>query len=195
MTGRYARARRGAVLIALASIFCVAASGARAGDTGALTIKGTVTPSCGITGPGGTVNLGNVSAAGSHQFTMTVNCNAPFAYAAVSANGALVSTGAPSVVTGSFNQSLPYTLTTDFTTDGADFGHSNVPSSALTDANAAPCLAATYDAAGCATYFGDSGTTVAINKSATLTVRWSNPANPLLAGSYTDTITITVRAM
>ena len=195
MTGRRARARRGAALIAMACILCAATSGARAGDTGALTIKGTVTPSCGITGPGGTVNLGDVSAAGSQQFTMTVNCNAPFAYAAVSTNGALVSTSTPSVVAGSFDHSLPYTLTTDFTTDGADFGHSNVPSSALTDANAAPCLAVTYDAVGCAAYFADSGTTIAINKSATLTVRWSNPANPLLAGSYTDTITITVRAM
>ena len=180
---------------ALAFLIVSMTAGASAADTGTLTIQGTITPSCGLTGPGGQVDLGDVSKAGQQQFSVSVNCNTPFAYSAVSAHQALVASNPAPVVAGTFDQSLPYTLTTDFQTDGADFGRNDIPSSGLTDANASPCLAASYDRTGCSAYFADSGTGVAIDKQATLTVRWSNPANPLVAGTFTDTITLTVRAM
>ena len=184
-----------AAIAATLSLLSLVGTSAMAGDTGTLTITGTITPSCGLTGPGGTVDLGNIGTAGSHQFDVTVNCNTPFAYALVSSNHALAAASPPSVVNGTFDATLPYTLTTSFATDGASFGNSNIPSSALTDSNAAPCLAASYDAAGCAAHFADSGTTVAIDKTGSLTVTWGAAAHPLVSGTFTDTITLTVRAI
>jgi hypothetical protein len=177
--------------IALALALCCCAVPAAAGDTGTLTITGTITKSCALTGPGGTVDLGDVSVAGSKDIIVQVDCNTPFAYAVVSANHALTTSG-QAIVGGTFDQSLPYALSTDFQTSGSNFGDSDIASASMTDAAAAPCLAGTFDP-GCP--YTTSGTTVSINKNATLTVSWSASVHPLVAGTFTDTITLTVRAI
>ena len=181
--------------LAQLSLLSLTGTSALAGDTGTLTITGTIAPSCGLTGPGAAVDLGNIGAAGSHQFDVTVNCNTPFAYALVSTNHALTAASPPSVIDGTFDATLPYTLTTSFATDGASFGNSDIASADLTDTNAAPCLAPSYDASGCAAHFADSGATVAIDKTGTLTVTWGAAAHPLVSGTFTDTIVLTVRAI
>lgn len=165
---------------------------AEAADTGTLTLQGTITASCALTGPGGGIDLGDVSTAGSKDIVVQVNCNAPFAYAVVSANHALTTSG-QTIVGGTFDQSLPYTLATSFQTSGSSFGDSAIASANMTDAAAAPCQAGSFDAINCP--YANSGTTIATNKNATLTVSWGAAAHPLVSGTFTDTITLTVRVI
>ena len=168
------------------------AGAVQAGDTVTLTVQGAVTATCELSGPGGAVNLGDLSAPGSHSFNVTVNCNSPFAYAAVSANSALTTSGG-TIVLGQFDQSLPYWLTTRFSKNGGgSFGDGAIASSLLTTARAAPCLAASFDIS-CP--FATSGSDVAINQTGTLTVSWGSSTHPLWAGTYTDILTLTVRVL
>ena len=184
------RARSVSVLVAF--VLAVCSPAALAGSAGTLTVQGTIPQSCGLSGPSGAIDLGNIAAAGSKDVTISVDCNAPFAYAVVSTNHALIADAPPAVAGGSFNTSLPYTLSTSFETDGASFGDSNIPSANLTSANAAPCQAPAFDPS-CP--FANSGDTVAIQKTGRLTLSWDNPSSPLTAGTFSDTITLTVRVM
>jgi hypothetical protein len=174
----------------MALLVCLAPALA-ASDTATLTLQGTISASCGLSAPSGAVDLGDISVPGSRNFAITVDCNAPFAYAVVSSNQALTADAPPPVLGGAFDTTLPYTLTTQFETDGANFGDTAISSAAMTDAAAAPCLAAAFDAAGCP--YANSGDAVAINKTGTLTVNWGGSVHPLTAGTFTDTITLTVR--
>jgi hypothetical protein len=124
-----------------------------------------------------------------------VDCNAPFGYALVSGNGAFGRVGgALPLANGSlpFASAVAYNVTTNFTTDGASFGDAALLSSSLTAANASPCVAAAY-LLSCP--FANSGNAAAATgKAASLTIAWTPPAMPLQAGTYQDTLTLTVRA-
>ena len=180
-----------ATIVALAIAPLCAASPAMAGDTVKLTVQGEITASCALSG-GSSMQLGDVTGAGSKSLTLNVACNAPFAYALISSNGGLKSDGATQVVGGVFQTLQPYTVTTSFQTDQGAFGDTALPSATLTQQNADPCVAATFSAT-CP--FANSGAGVALNQNATVTVGWSAPAAPLVAGGYSDTLTIVVRAI
>jgi spore coat protein U-like protein len=165
-------------------------------QTVTLDIQGTLEASCSLSGlPAGNLSLGDVNAAGSMPLNFSVDCNAPFAYALVSGNGALGRVGGVGpMAPGSLPiaSSVPYTVTTNFTTDAGSFGDSALPASSLTVANAAPCIAATFSAS-CP--FSNSGTgAAAAGLPASLSIAWTPPAVPLQAGTYQDTLTLTVRA-
>jgi hypothetical protein len=190
-TGQGKTMRATALLGAVTAAVCGMCAPAYAGDTIQLTVQGHVTAACSLSG-GSSVQLGDVTGTGTKSLALNVNCNAPFAYALVSTNGALKSDGVVKVIGGVFQTSQPYTVTTSFVTDVGAFGDTSLASSTLTATNAAPCEGATFSNT-CP--FANSGAGVALNQSATLTIGWSAPTAPLVAGTYSDTLTVVVRAM
>jgi len=179
---------------ALMSALAMMAGGgaAQAADQVQIAIEGRIEPACGLSGAGGSVDLGDISTAGERRLAFTVNCNAPFAYAVVSANGGLASQAKARVLGGEFTTLKPYSIGASFQTDLGSFGDAARESSTLTAAAAAPCLATAFSAS-CP--FTTSGNGVAINKTGELTLEWDAASTPLLAGSFSDTITLTVRAL
>lgn len=165
-------------------------------QTVTLDIQGNLTASCALTGgPNGTVILGDVSVAGSTSIALAVDCNAPFAYAVTSGSlglGRVGGVGPMAPGSQPFTTTVPYSITTSFTTDVGTFGDTALPANTLTGANAAPCVAPTYSVA-CP--FAHSGTgAAAAGLPASLTIAWTPPSTPLQAGTYQDTLTLTVRA-
>ncbi len=159
-------------------------------------IEGTLAASCNLSNlPIGVQNLGDLNAAGSKVLNFTVDCNAPFAYAITSGNlGLKYASAQENVIASSagFETLIPYTISTNFQTDGAAFGDNSLEAANLTVANATNCVGVTYSSA-CP--FANSGTNAAATgKNASLTVNWNGiNTKPRLAGSYSDTVTITVR--
>jgi hypothetical protein len=146
-----------------------------------ITAGGSVAASCSIqrnaTGQpfGGSRDFSN---SGSASDQATVNCNKGFQISASSLNGALkhkTVTGAPT----GFTALLPYTL---------DLA---VP---LDDNSSATTSCASSTLIGQSTCSLSSNNKTSINKTASLTVTWTTPTSPnrLLAGEYSDTITLTI---
>lgn len=184
---------RHAVCAALIVMASTALAGtASAADQIQIAIEGRVEPSCGLSGVSGSLALGDITTAGERTLAFTVNCNSPFAYALVSANGGLAAQSKTKVIGGEFASLKPYSVGASFQTDLGMFGDAARPSSALTSAAAAPCVAAAF---GSSCPFTTSGNGVAINKTGELTLQWEAASTPLLAGSFSDTITLTVRAL
>jgi hypothetical protein len=175
------------------SLFFVVPSNAQ---TVTLDVQGTLEASCALTGlPGGTVDLGDLSRAGSKPISFSVDCNAPFGYALVSGKGALGrvgSAGAIAAGSNAFGVSVPYVVTTTFATDQGTFGDTALAASTLTSIHAEPCLAPTFSTS-CPFSHSGSGA-AASGRPASLLVAWSSPSIQLQAGTYTDTLTLTVRA-
>lgn len=172
-------------------------TGANAADTITLNIEGSVATSCGMTIPNANVTNLDFTQSGGHTIPFIVDCNAPFAYALVSANGGFKNAiGAASVVqdSASFTSLIPYSVNTNFSVDtGGSFGNTGLISTNLTAANAAPCIATTFNEAGCP--YANSGTAAAAaGLPASLSVFWQQTtAAPLVGGTFSDTLTLTVR--
>lgn len=154
-----------------------------------ITAQGEVPQSCTMTAPG-PLALGDLADTASvRTLAVTVNCNTPWTYSLVSANGALIATAPPSQVTGAFTTSLGYQVDTVFSTDSGSFGDPAMASGSLTAANAAGCNA--NAATTCP--FADSGADVSIAQtSGSLTLSLDTPTSPLVAATYSDTLTLTV---
>ncbi|MFC6199506.1 hypothetical protein [Ponticaulis profundi] len=160
-----------------------------------ISVEGEIEASCALSGLTSSVTGLDFNTPGSTTLDYIVDCNAPFAYALESA-GQSFELQAPSIGvspgSAAFEASLDYTITSNFITDNGSFSDT-LNSAELTAGNAAPCTAAAFDPA-CS--FSDSGTDVAANPSgnnASLQIAWGSTANPLIAGSYQDTLTLTVR--
>ena len=185
---------------AWASIFAMMVANPAQADDITVEIDGEIEASCEITGLGASTALGELSASSGTTLDFTVDCNAPFAYALVSDNLGFARQSGAAPIGGSdaFATLLPYNITASFTTDdAASFGDTALVSTNLTAANAADCIAASYNAAGCP--FTDSGSAIAANPSGTnasLAISWdaAGSSDPLAAGTYLDILTITVRA-
>lgn len=178
------------------SVAVIASVYTASAQTVTLDVQGEITPSCALSGLSSTVSGLDFTSADSTTLDFTVDCNSPFAYALESTNQGFSIQGGPTIIGGGFATTLPYNVTSSFTTDNGTFGDT-LTSTDLTAANAAPCIGATFDEAGCTTTFQNSGTDVAADPSgnnASLQVSWGNSAEPLLAGTYQDTLTLTVRA-
>lgn len=180
------------ICAAASALALLAAPCAWAADEVQITIQGEIEPSCGLSGGGGAMQLGDISVAGEKALAFTVNCNAPFTYALVSAHGGLASASGAPVIGGAFQTLMPYAVSARFETDQGMFGDTALQSGDLTAAAAAPCLADTFSAS-CP--FATSGAGIAINRGGELRLKWSAATTPLLAGAYADTITLTVRAL
>ncbi len=175
-----------ALTVSIAAPVCFAG---RAHAQVTITAQGEVPQSCTVTAPGAFV-LGDLADnASARTQSLNVSCNAPWTYSLVSANGGLVANAPPNQVAGVFTTTLPYQVTTLFSTDGGAFGDAALASGNLTAANAAGCVANAVVACP----FASSGADVSISQTAgSLAVSWSTPAQPLVAATYSDTLTLTV---
>lgn len=154
-----------------------------------ITAQGEVPQSCTMTAPG-SLALGDLADTASvRTLAVNVNCNTPWTYSLVSANGALVAVAPPSQVAGAFATSLGYRVVTLFSTDSGTFGDAAMASGSLTAANAAGCIANATTTCP----FADSGADTSIAQtSGSLTLSLDTPTSPLVAATYSDTLTLTV---
>ncbi len=168
---------------------CLAACGAlvapaavRADD---LTINaiGAVPQACSIAvaSPFGTAALGT---AGMASATATVNCNTGFVLKVTSANGALRTSAA---ATTGFANALPYSLFVSLPLDNASTISATCAATALVAGQASCALSPAGSGL-------TSGGLSAIGKTAQLQAQWAAPTSSLVAGSYSDTITVSIAA-
>ncbi|MGH6816050.1 MAG: hypothetical protein ACREC6_10115 [Hyphomicrobiaceae bacterium] len=170
---------RGWRLAATAVLVGVVAWASALADTEVtIALEGSITASCSLTGVTTNLDLGNLQNAGAKTTTFMVDCNAPFKYTLASQNGALKHS---TILTapGGFANSLVYSVQTTIPTDSGPGINDTCASSAI-KAGASTC------------FFTNSGSAVAIDKTASLKVSWSTSPSPLLAGSYQDQVTVTV---
>lgn len=156
-------------------------------DVLSITASGTVGSSCSIA-TSTPFSPQSLSASGSAGAQATVNCNTGFKVNALSANGAIKnSTSAPS----GFTNTLPYTLTLSVPLETGSPVSATCSASALV-AGQSSCALSPANANGLS-----SGGKASLNRTADLTVAWTVPSLPtrLIAGSYSDTITLTVAAV
>lgn len=149
-------------------------------DTVVIQAKGTVPGSCAVAL---TTNFGaaNFATAGTSTATAEVNCNTGFAIKATSQNGRVQNV---KPATAGFDNKHPYSLSLSLPLDQGG---------SLSDSCAASAMVAGQT--GCPMAIGSglaSNGKTAIFQTATLTASWQAPATPLLAGTYSDTITISV---
>ncbi len=159
----------------------LAAGTAEAGPPLEITLTGTIEKSCSIAAASGTVDVGALDGAGSKQFGLDVSCNAPFSYDIEAQEGALVP-ASPIVYVGTFEDRIPYTLR--FQLPLAD---------GLPTAIDVTCTGAELADPSASCGSGDSGTAVAIDEQATVTLAWGAPAHPRLAGTHAETLTFTLQ--
>lgn len=167
---------RWAVTVALAG----GTATALAADPLEIRVTGTISKHCALAAAGGDIDLGRVDRAGSTNFAFWVSCNAPFSYQIRSANGALVQSSGVRLVS-NFDDRVAYRVRFTLPLEDGDLDRLDVvcTSEQLTAV-----------AGGCGT--GDSGTSIAVDRTATVTVSWPEPRSPLLAGAYGDSLTFTL---
>ena len=175
---------RGCAITALSigmGLFAVAAPAAVV----TVTATGTVQSSCGITLQNA-FGSANLNSDGSVNGSAVVNCNAPYRLRASSSNGALkAATTAPA----QFSNSLAYNLTAAVPLDAGGQVSATCASSSLT-AGSSSCALSPASASGLS-----SGAGTSTAKVASLSVQWALPtATRLIAGSYSDVITISIAA-
>ena len=141
-------------------------------------VTGTIKPYCANSITAAPVNAGDPRKAGSAKFAFTVDCNAPFQYTMQSDNGALRLTNAPDAVSRdqievAYNVHITIPLTLGGSID-------DTCSSKSIKQGAISCT------------FTDSGQKIAINQQAETQISWSATQARLLAGQYTDRLTVFV---
>jgi hypothetical protein len=148
-----------------------------------VTANWTVASSCSIAGA--SISGANLAASGSQSASSTVNCNSGFKINATSAKGALKST---TVAPTNFSNVLPYTLTVAVPVDGTP---ASTPSASCASSLLMSGSGCTLAPSGAGL---SSGGRTAMGQTATLTVAWTIPTLPtrLIAGSYSDTITLSI---
>ena len=146
--------------------------------------RGKIDGSCSLAAVS-TFPTANFAANSNAVATAAVNCNQPFRIRATSANGAIKSAA---VIAPNFTNTLPYTLKADVPIDGGTPVSATCASTSLV-AGQASCALSPASSSGLS-----SGAGIATNKTATLTLAWTMPTVPmrLIAGSYSDTITLSI---
>lgn len=154
-------------------------------DVVTVTAQGTIPSSCGLTLQSA-FGAANLNADGSINASASVNCNTPYKIRASSANGTLKSTTpAPAQFSNNLNYSLSVTVPLD-----AGGQISATCGSATLVSGASSCALSPASTSGLS-----SGTGTSTSKTAALVLQWTLPtATRLVAGSYADTITITIAA-
>lgn len=149
-------------------------------DEASLELIGSIEPNCAITRGSGPVDLGDITEAGEANIVLAIDCNEHFGYQILSQNGGLAHQS-QTATSNRFARFLPYELSIEIPTT------EDIIRDAFTSAELAPGRVET-------TAFSHSDGGVAFSQIATLTLTWDDPAQPLLAGSYQDTLTLTVGA-
>jgi hypothetical protein len=151
----------------------------------AVKLQGDIAPVCAISSNfasgvaldvAATVDVPDITKAGSKNFSFTVNCNAPFQYHLEAKYGALTHAGG-SVAAKGFAKSVPYDVAIYIPTDSA----------AINDRCSGESIG--FGKAGCR--FSNSGNGIALASRSNLLVAWAPEGIPM-AGKYTDKLTLTV---
>jgi len=154
-------------------------------DVLTITAKGTIASSCSV-GVQQAFGVANFNAAGSAGAQALVNCNTGFRINVTSANGAAKTAN---VTSNGFTNSLPYSVKLDLPLDDNSTVSATCASSALVSGQSS-CALSPANGTGLS-----SGGKTAINKIAALTATWTLPAQPLVAGSYSDTLTVSIASV
>lgn len=162
-----------------ACAFLLSGHPATASDQVQIALIGEIETTCSLSGSLAAVDLGDVTATSRRDFTLGVSCNTPFQYTLVSANGGLRHAGNISRI-GLFTDLLPYRVDVSVPTDagGAAFA---CDSASMTE-GAGRCPPA------------DSGSGIALDQTAALSLSWQPPQVPMLAGRFEDALTISFSA-
>ena len=141
-------------------------------------VTGTIKPYCANTITAAPINTGDPSKAGSAKFAFTVDCNAPFQYTMQSDNGALRLTNAPDAarpdhIEVTYNVRIRIQLTLGSSIDDT-------------------CSSKSIKQGAISCQFTDSGQKIAINQPAETRISWNAAKHRLLAGQYTDRLTVFV---
>lgn len=138
-------------------------------------IVGEIPAICTIAGHANDVDNLKIDAAGRARTSLNVSCNAPFNLKLSSENGAFTSDRTRS--TNGFQNSLVYRVSTRLRLDeNGQLRIKNCDSTAL------------FEGQSCSSKSSDGQT--AINRKLRINVAWDAPSQPLLAGSYSDSIRV-----
>ncbi len=141
-------------------------------------VTGTIKPYCANSITTAPVNAGNPGKAGSATFAFTVDCNAPFQYTMQSDNGALRLTNPPDAVSRDQIE-VAYKV------------HIRIPLT-LGGSIDDTCSSKSIKQGATSCSFTDSGQKIAINQLAETRISWNSSPARLLAGQYTDRLTVFV---
>ncbi len=170
-TAAIAAASLGGVITPVPALFAAA-------DAVKVEVTGNITPSCSSSSTTVTLNPGDISKAGSAKSTFTIDCNAPFQYTMQSANGALRLVNAPATAAASHIEA-PYDV------------HIRIPLT-LGGVIDDTCNSAAIKQGAVSCKFSDSGQKIAVNQTAEAQISWKDAQAQLMAGQYSDRLTITV---
>jgi hypothetical protein len=169
---------RKAALASLA-LLCTLSLSASAARQVSIRLEGEIVPECAIAGTSGsaaTLDLDDLSRAGSKDYRFLLSCNAPFGYrleaqyGALTYKAALVPEGSPSA--------LPYEIAIHIPTDGKPIDDR--------------CTADSLRAGRVRCPFSHSSDAIALNAESRLTVAWSAATIQSAAGNYADQLTLSV---
>lgn len=172
------------ILYTALSLMLPFAPGALAQETLEMVVQGDVAPSCAVSFASDAMTVqGALPGALTASADFNVDCNAPFSYTLASRNGALAYDGSTMLAGGS--DSMGSFVRYDATVmipleDGAPAVISDTCSSDTIDDDVNTCV------------FTNSGTAIALDNTGTLSIATAAASEPLLAGDYTDTLTLTI---
>jgi hypothetical protein len=169
------RAGRVAIRLILLLPFSAAAPAA---DSVAVRLEGYIPPFCQIAWQVTPIALetDELESGGSRQIDFLLTCNTPFSYRLEAQHGALINAEA-TAVSGGFSAAVPYEVVMHIPTDG----------SAIDDV----CPGDSLRASAPTCSFTNAGGAIATNAEGKVTVTWTPPSMPLLAGEYYDRLTLT----
>lgn len=164
--------------MALGSVAAASAGSPARADSLTLLATGTIPSGCSVGKSADFAQNNNFSVSGGASAGANVDCNTPFLIRAVSAKGAIKTSGAASA---GFTNSVPYAFGLSVQLQG-NGGPATVN-----------CTSAVMAANNCLL---SSGNKTANRKTGTLTVQWQAPPaqTALVAGTYSDTITLSIAA-
>ena len=141
-------------------------------------VTGTITPYCANSVTAVPIDAGDPRKAGSAKFAFTIDCNTPFQYTMQSDNGAFRLTNAPAGVSRdqievAYNVHIRIPLTLGGSIDDT-------------------CGSQSIKQGATSCQFTDSGQKVAINQLGETDISWDATPSHLLAGQYTDRLTVFV---
>ena len=167
------------VALASLAVLCTLSLSALAARQVSIRLEGEIVPECAITGTGDSatsLNLGDLSKAGSRDYRFLLSCNAPFGYRLEAQYGALTNNAA--VTQRGSLATLPYEIAIHIPTDGKPIDDR--------------CTGASLWAGGMRCPFSHSNGAIALNAEGRLTVAWPAATIQTEAGSYTDQLTLSV---
>ena len=154
-------------------------------DTLSVTATGTIGSSCSIAVKTA-FPAANLGASGSVAASADIGCNAKFKLNATSTNGSMKASGAAAP---GFSNTIPYSLSVSVPIDQGGAISATCPATQLVAGQSA-CALSPLNATGLSSVNG-----TAVSQIASLTAAWTLPTVKLIAGAYSDTITLLIATL